>query len=145
MLLTLGEEYTLTKYANYPQLRSHRLGVIIGVSDGHILQIIILRNDQSLSTEGKEIANDWAVLPVPFPLRDATLLSDNIKELASKWETLDSRNVPELRNVEGEDPTQPDDEIEANHDCPSGGNGDQRMSIVTARKGVCGHSSHNQQ
>ena len=81
-------------------LGSVRLRIIVWILDAHVVESVVVGDGETLCTEGEEIANDWAVLQMPFSIRHADFVSDDGEELAPERKSGNSGNLAKRRKVE---------------------------------------------
>lgn len=96
----LSQQNPFSQNAKHPLPRPVRLGVVVGVLDGHVSQGRVLRDGKSLRSQRKEIPDDRAILLVPLTLGDPDFLSDDGEKLAPEREPRNGRYDTEGRDVE---------------------------------------------
>ena len=81
-------------------LGSVRLREVVWILDTHVVESIVVGDGEPLCTERKEIANNWAVLQMPFSIRHADFIFDDSEELAPERKSGNSWNLAKWRDVE---------------------------------------------
>ncbi len=65
-----------------------------------MVESIVVGDGEPLCTEGEEIANDWAILQMPFSVWHADFMFDDGEELAPERKSGNSWNLAKRGDVE---------------------------------------------
>ena len=97
---SFSKQDTFTEYPHHPKLRSHRLGIVVRIPDGHLLDRIVVGNSKSLGTEWEEVPDDWSIFLVPLALRYADLVGDDGEKLTPQRKARDCRDFAKRGKME---------------------------------------------